>query len=86
MSIPTTEKPQCTTHLLSGTLQTTTVTLTTYPALPIATSGKSTGNYGKDNGGDCANFVSQCLLAGGHPPLKKGSVEVTPVEWKSLVH
>ena len=23
-------------------------------------------------GGDCANFVSQCLIAGGHPPLKGG--------------
>lgn len=23
------------------------------------------------HGGDCANFVSQCLLAGGHPPLVK---------------
>ena len=23
-------------------------------------------------GGDCANFVSQCVLAGGHPPLNTG--------------
>ena len=35
MSIPTTEKLRCTTHLLFGTLK-------TYPAFPIAISGKST--------------------------------------------
>jgi len=29
-------------------------------------------NYGS-HGGDCANFVSQCLLAGGHPPLSGGA-------------
>ncbi len=23
-------------------------------------------------GGDCANFVSQCVVAGGHPPMKRG--------------
>ena len=26
----------------------------------------------ESHGGDCANFVSQCLLAGGHPKLKGG--------------
>lgn len=29
-------------------------------------------------GGDCANFVSQCLLAGGHPTLKGGACRGYP--------
>ena len=29
-------------------------------------------------GGDCANFVSQCLLAGGHPKLKGGDCRGYP--------
>ncbi len=29
-------------------------------------------------GGDCANFVSQCLLAGGHPKLKGGQCRGYP--------
>ena len=45
---------------------------------PYSYFGKEHCNYGKDNGGDCANFVSQCLLAGGHPPLKKGECRGYP--------
>jgi len=32
----------------------------------------------KSHGGDCANFVSQCLLAGGHPKLTKGECRGYP--------
>ena len=32
----------------------------------------------KSHGGDCANFVSQCLLAGGHPKLTKGECRRYP--------
>ena len=33
--------------------------------------------YGS-HGGDCANFVSQCLIAGGHPALTKGACRGYP--------
>ena len=32
----------------------------------------------ESHGGDCANFVSQCLLAGGHPTLKGGACRGYP--------
>ena len=32
----------------------------------------------ESHGGDCANFVSQCLLAGGHPKLKGGACRGYP--------
>lgn len=32
-------------------------------------------------GGDCANFVSQCILAGGHPSLKGWALQGVPL-WK----
>lgn len=37
---------------------------------PWAYFGKEHCGY-KGEGGDCANFVSQCLVAGGHPPMKR---------------
>jgi hypothetical protein len=38
---------------------------------PYAYFGSESCGY-ESQGGDCANFVSQCLLAGEHPKLKKG--------------
>ena len=38
---------------------------------PYAYFGSEHCNYAGE-GGDCANFVSQCLIAGGHPALNKG--------------
>ena len=38
---------------------------------PYAYYGGEHCDYGS-HGGDCADFVSQCLLAGGHTPLNQG--------------
>lgn len=44
---------------------------------PYAYFGSEACGYAGD-GGDCANFVSQCLIAGGHPILKKGECRGYP--------
>ena len=44
---------------------------------PYGYFGNEHCNYPSD-GGDCANFVSQCLLAGGHSPLKGGPCRGIP--------
>ena len=44
---------------------------------PYGYFGKDACGY-KGEGGDCANFVSQCLLAGGHKPLKGGQCRGIP--------
>ncbi len=44
---------------------------------PYGYFGNEHCSYPKDNG-DCANFVSQCLLAGGHKPLKGGQCRGIP--------
>lgn len=44
---------------------------------PYSYWGSEHCGYGS-NGGDCANFVSQCLLAGGHPKLKGGDCRGYP--------
>jgi hypothetical protein len=44
---------------------------------PYGYFGNEHCNYKRDNG-DCANFVSQCLLAGGHKPLKGGQCRGIP--------
>ena len=41
---------------------------------PYSYWGSEKCNY-QSHGGDCANFVSQCLIEGGHPKLKKPGVE-----------
>ena len=42
-----------------------------YKCTPYGYFGSEQCNY-KSQGGDCANFVSQCLIAGGHSKLTKG--------------
>ena len=44
---------------------------------PYSYFGVEHCGYGS-HGGDCANFVSQCLLAGGHPKLKGGACRGYP--------
>lgn len=44
---------------------------------PYGYFGNERCNYPQD-GGDCANFVSQCLLAGGHKALKGGQCRGIP--------
>lgn len=44
---------------------------------PYSYFGGEHCGYGS-HGGDCANFVSQCLLAGGHSPLTKGACRGYP--------
>lgn len=45
---------------------------------PYSYFGKEHCDYGQGHGGDCANFVSQCLIAGGHPALKGGECRGYP--------
>ena len=40
---------------------------------PYSYFGSESCGY-PSQGGDCANFVSQCLIAGDHPPLNTGGV------------
>ena len=42
-----------------------------YDCTPYAYYGSDLCKYG-EGPGDCANFVSQCVVEGGHPPLKGG--------------
>ena len=42
-----------------------------YSCTPYGYFGGERCGY-TSQGGDCANFVSQCLIAGGHPKLTKG--------------
>ena len=42
-----------------------------YKCTPYGYFGSEQCNY-KSQGGDCANFVSQCLIAGGHEKLVRG--------------
>ena len=44
---------------------------------PYSYFGGEHCGYGS-HGGDCANFVSQCVLAGGHPRLKGGACRGYP--------
>lgn len=44
---------------------------------PYAYFGNEVCGY-ESHGGDCANFVSQCLLAGGHSALKGGDCRGYP--------
>ena len=44
---------------------------------PYSYFGSEVCGY-ESHGGDCANFVSQCLLAGGHPALKGGDCRGYP--------
>ena len=44
---------------------------------PYSYFGGEHCSYGS-HGGDCANFVSQCLIAGGHSPLNKGACRGYP--------
>ena len=44
---------------------------------PYGYFGNERCGYPRD-GGDCANFVSQCLLEGGHPALKGGQCRGIP--------
>ena len=55
---------------------------------PYAYFGSESCGYAGE-GGDCANFVSQCLIAGGHPALKggqcRGICNAEPGAWRLSV-
>jgi len=52
---------------------------------PASYWGDEHCGYPSENGGDCANFVSQCLvLGGGHPKLKGGSCRGIPCGWEEV--
>ena len=52
---------------------------------PCSYFGDEHCGYGSDQGGDCANFVSQCLvLGGGHPKLNTGSCRGYPCGFEEV--
>ena len=52
---------------------------------PASYWGSEHCGYPSSNGGDCANFVSQCLvLGGGHEKLKGGSCRGYPCGWEEV--
>lgn len=58
----------------------------TYTACtPCSYFGNEHCGYGNEGGGDCANFVSQCLvLGGGHPKLVGGSCRGYPCGFEEV--